>query len=113
MTSSGPIEQDITSILQREFQPIYLDVKNESYMHNVPKGSESHFKVYIVSEKFNGIMMIEQHRLVNTVLHAYLSSGKIHALSITSKTPTQWEKIKGDQQSLNSKSPPCIGGFGK
>ena len=30
-------------------------VINESYMHNVPKGSETHFKVVVVSEQFNEV----------------------------------------------------------
>ena len=28
---------------------------NESYMHNVPKGSETHFKVVVVSPEFNEV----------------------------------------------------------
>ena len=34
--------------LRRNFDPLHLDVVNESYLHNVPAGSESHFKVMIV-----------------------------------------------------------------
>ena len=30
-------------------------VINESYMHNVPKGSETHFKVVVVSPEFNEV----------------------------------------------------------
>lgn len=32
--------------------PSYIEIINESYMHNVPKGSETHFKVIVVSDKF-------------------------------------------------------------
>lgn len=35
-------------------QPQFLEVINESHKHNVPVGSESHFKVTIVSSEFNG-----------------------------------------------------------
>lgn len=38
-----PVENAIRSVLQ-ELSPVHLEVVNESYMHNVPKGSESHFK---------------------------------------------------------------------
>lgn len=31
------------SVLE-ELSPVHLEVVNESYMHNVPKGSETHFK---------------------------------------------------------------------
>ena len=32
-----------------------FQVINESYMHNVPKGSETHFKVVVVSGKFEEV----------------------------------------------------------
>ena len=35
---------------------IHLDVVNESHKHNVPKGSESHFNVLVVSDAFEGRM---------------------------------------------------------
>ncbi|EGC38666.1 hypothetical protein DICPUDRAFT_28210 [Dictyostelium purpureum] len=103
------IENEIKQLLEEELKPIVLEIINESYMHNVPKGSESHFKVKIVSEKFEGLTMIEQHRLVNTILTNYIGNSKIHALSITSRTPTQWKK----QQEKTEPSPSCRGGFGK
>ena len=36
-----------------------MEVMNESYMHNVPKGSETHFKVVVVSPKFEGQPLIK------------------------------------------------------
>lgn len=56
---SGPIETAITQTLTENLQPIHLEVINESYMHNVPKGSESHFKVLVVSEKFNDLALLK------------------------------------------------------
>jgi BolA protein len=41
----GEIEQRIRNKLQTAFSPLYLEVENESYKHNVPKASETHFKV--------------------------------------------------------------------
>lgn len=40
--------------LQAELEPVHLDVINESGMHNAPPGAESHFKVVVVSQKFEG-----------------------------------------------------------
>ena len=45
-----------------------LEVINESYMHNVPPGSESHFKVIIISDDFEGERLIRRHQRVNKVL---------------------------------------------
>lgn len=57
--ASGPIEQAITEALQMKLEPIHLEVVNESYMHNVPKGAETHFKVLVVSEKFESLPLIK------------------------------------------------------
>lgn len=88
-------------------QPSFLDVINESYMHSVPKGSETHFKVVIVTDKFESLPLIKRHRMVNETLQEELQTG-VHALSIIAKTPKQWEDSGGSV----SKSPACRGGAG-
>jgi stress-induced morphogen len=103
-SESGPIAQSITSKLQSTFSPIHLSVINESYMHAVPRGSETHFKVTVVSNLFNSLPLIQRHRAVNTCLAHELANG-VHALSITARTPTQWE-----QDQTVHKSPACMGG---
>lgn len=108
MASCGPVESVIINKLNEALQPSHLETVNESYMHNVPPGSETHFKVLVVSEEFNGLPLIKRHRLVNTVLADELKTG-VHALSIVAKTPAQWSE---DPQKLES-SPACRGGFGK
>ena len=106
----GPISTTITKKLTETFLPLHMDIINESYMHNVPKGSETHFKVVIVSEKFKEMKnLIARHRAVNETLAEELSSG-VHALSIVAKTPEQWEKMA---QNGIEPSPKCRGGFGK
>lgn len=55
----NPIEQSIRSKLTVHLNPIFVDVINESYMHNVPKGAETHFKVVVVSDQFNNIPLIK------------------------------------------------------
>ena len=45
-----------------------LEVINESHMHNVPSGSESHFKVVIISDDFEGERLIRRHQRVNKIL---------------------------------------------
>ena len=44
----GPVEQVIYDLVVAEFQPNFVQLANESYMHSVPPGSESHFKLVIV-----------------------------------------------------------------
>ena len=56
------IQEVIETKLHNEFEPTHLNVVNESYMHNVPAGSESHFKVVVVSDAFEGLRLIARHR---------------------------------------------------
>ncbi|XP_029674186.1 bolA-like protein DDB_G0274169 [Formica exsecta] len=103
-----PIENSIKKKLETTLRPLYCNVINESYMHNVPKDSETHFKVVIVSEKFNKQPLIERHRVINELLQVELQGG-VHALSIVAKTPEQWEA----SNKTVTASPACRGGFGK
>jgi len=104
--STGPIESLLHERLTSAFHPIHLDVVNESYMHAVPRNSETHFKVTIVSSAFDGRTVLQRHRAVNAVVADELARpGGIHALSIVTRTPEQWEK-----DSSVHKSPACLGG---
>ncbi len=91
--------------LNQTFSPQYLLVENESHMHNVPAGSEMHFKVQIISDAFNGQMLLKRHRSVNKVLEEELA-GPIHALSIHTFTKDEWQQRNGQVP----ESPPCQGG---
>lgn len=85
--------------------PAALSVVDESHMHSVPKGAQSHFKVVVVAEAFEGVPLVQRHRKVNTALADELA-GSIHALSIHAYTPQQWT----DRGEVIPKSPPCRGG---
>jgi len=97
-------QQKLTECLTAAFQPNHLDVINESHQHNVPKGSESHFKVIIVSEAFQGQSLLARHRAVNHAAKALLSS--IHAFSIKAYTPEEWQQ----RGQTTDDSPKCRGG---
>lgn len=58
-SAAGPIASSIRSKLQNVLQAKHMEVINESYMHNVPKGAETHFKVVVVSELFDGLPLIK------------------------------------------------------
>ncbi|XP_047984333.1 bolA-like protein DDB_G0274169 [Leguminivora glycinivorella] len=105
---SGIVENTIRNKLQTSLGTKHLEIINESYMHNVPKGAETHFKVVVVSDKFDGLPLIKRHRLVNEILKEELQTG-VHALSIVAKTPEQWD----NSDKVVESSPNCRGGFGK
>ncbi|XP_056638942.1 DNA-binding transcriptional regulator BolA [Diorhabda sublineata] len=102
------IAMRIQQKLQTHLEAQHLQVINESYMHNVPKGSETHFKVVVVSNKFTNVPLIKRHRAITDVLKEELNNG-VHALSVEARTPEEWEKSTKSVQP----SPSCLGGFGK
>lgn len=59
MTQNNPIELSIKKKLIDFLNPSYIEVINESYMHNVSKGSETHFKVIVVSDLFKDKPLIK------------------------------------------------------
>jgi len=72
--------------------PQSLEVIDESHRHaghghHHPEG-ETHFRVEIVSEAFEGKSRIERHRMVNALLADELS-GRVHALAIGARTPSE------------------------
>lgn len=90
--------------MSQAFQPEFLKVENESHLHNVAPGSESHFKVTLVTDKFTDLMLIKRHRQVNDALKDELS--KIHALALHTLTSEEWFARGGKV----SESPLCEGG---
>ena len=101
------IQAIIEEKLAQAFEPEFLDVVNESYMHNVPEGSESHFKVTIVSNAFIDKRLIARHRSVNQTLATELEA--IHALAIHTLTPDEYFAKAGKV----ADSPECLGGSKK
>jgi stress-induced morphogen len=48
-------------------------------------GSGDHFQVTVASPRFQGLSLLDQHRLVNEALAAPLADGTIHELRIKTK----------------------------
>lgn len=98
------VQTRIESKLRERFVPSHLEVSNESGNHNVPPGSQTHFKVVIVSPVFEGKALLGRHRLVNATLKEELD-GPVHALALHTYTPAQWQGLQNAPQ-----SPQCLGG---
>ena len=84
------MDRRIRERLEAAFSPSILEVLNESHLHaghaGSPNSGQSHFRVYVVSEKFFGCSRVERHRLVNEVLAQELAGG-VHALAIKAEAP--------------------------
>lgn len=105
--SSAIVQARIEAKLKETLVPLHLEVINESHMHSVPKGSETHFKVVVVSPRFDGLSPVKRHQLVYGALADEMKSG-VHALAITSRTPSEWAALPE-----SNASPKCHGGNGK
>ena len=85
-------QQRIRQKLEAAFQPILLEILDDSARHkghagHDPRG-ETHFKIRIVSAAFNGLTPVARHRLVYDALAAELKE-RVHAVNIEAKTPEE------------------------
>jgi BolA protein len=99
--------QEIESRLAQAIDPTHLEVIDESHMHNVPQGAESHFRVRVVSGSFEGQRLLQRHRTINRLLDETLAAG-VHALALETLTPQEWQQRGGE----GAESPACLGGDG-
>lgn len=99
------VATQIETKVNQALAPEVLEVTNESNRHSVAPGSETHFKLVIVSAEFANQSRVQRHRTVNTLLAEELQRG-VHALSLKLYTPTEWDEREGKV----AKSPPCMGG---
>ena len=91
--------------LNAAFSPLHIEVLDESHMHSVPEGAQSHFKVTLVSQQFEQQSLLQRHRAVNQILANELKNG-IHALALHTMTADEWFAKGGHSH----ESPPCLGG---
>ncbi len=98
------VQQTIETKIMSSLAPSHLEVINESHMHSVPPGSESHFRVVVVSHQFEDLPLLQRHRAVNRILEQELGEG-VHALSLHTMTASEWSR-----SGSTLPSPPCLGG---
>jgi acid stress-induced BolA-like protein IbaG/YrbA len=79
-----PIEQ-VRTMLERGFPGDRIELQN-------PQGDGEHYQLLIVSDRFQGQSMVEQHQLVYQALGDAMRRA-IHALALKTYTPAQWAKL--------------------
>jgi BolA protein len=97
--------QRIYDALSAQLKPAVLSVENESSQHHVPEGSETHFKIIVVSSTFQKQTRVARHKNIHTLLADELKQG-LHALSLYLYTPEEWA-----QRKTTPASPSCRGGM--
>lgn len=98
------IQKRIEEALQANIDIMHMTLTNESHMHNVPAGSESHFKLVLVSDTFLGLRKVQRHQKVYAILKEEMNL--IHALAMHLYTVAEWQ----ESQFMAPNSPKCHGG---
>ena len=99
------IEEQIRLKLTEALSPLHLEVLNESHQHSVAPGSETHFKVTIVSNSFQNQSRVNRQRMVYALLQTEMQNG-VHALAMHTLTPEEYQT----KDNPSPKSPVCQGG---
>ena len=84
----------ILEVLKQRLAPESLELVDESHLHasHGPAKKGGHYVVRIVSDQFEGKMLIERHQMIYQILREELREDKIHALSLKTLTPAEAEK---------------------
>ena len=81
----------MTVLLQAALAPLECRIEDDSALHAGHAGAASgggHYRVRLVSSRFEGQSRISRHRLVYDALQEMMQQ-EIHALAITALTPAE------------------------
>lgn len=84
----------IESRLRERVDPIHVEIQDDSARHAGHRGATSpggHYRLLVVSKRFEGQTLLERHQLVNDALRD-LFGPRIHALSMRTLTPNEWSE---------------------
>jgi len=87
------IEREIKNRLLKKMVLTHFEIKDFTGRHLNHKLHEGgfHLEAIIVSEAFNEKTLVERHRMVYEAM-GRLMKHEIHALSMKTLTPIEWEK---------------------
>jgi len=90
MTVQSIIETKLTA----QLSPSHIEVSNESHLHagHAHGGTETHYKVEMVSAEFEGVSRVARHQLIYKALTEEMDN-PIHALVIRTYTPEEWANL--------------------
>jgi BolA protein len=95
-------QQRIEECLRQGFAPLHVDVLNESHNHSA--GTDTHFKVMVVSDVFAGLRAVARHQKVYALMADELAGG-LHALALHLIHAREWAAVAAAPD-----SPACRGG---
>ncbi|GBR08360.1 BolA family protein [Acetobacter oeni] len=95
--ATGPRAQRVRKLLEEKLSPVTLEIVDESDRHaghvGRPRGpqegiAETHFRLAIVSEAFDGVSRVARSRRVHALLEPEFADG-LHALALSLRTPAE------------------------
>lgn len=87
-----PTVERIEAILREQFDPVHLELTDDSERHVGHPGASSgggHYQVLIVSPRFEGQPLLARHRLIHRALRPMIGA-EIHALGLRTLAPSEW-----------------------
>lgn len=64
-----------------------------THVQIVDLGGGDHIRAIVVSPQFGGLSLIKQHKLVLDLFTSEINSNEVHALTVKTLTPEQFEKL--------------------
>ncbi|NHO32998.1 BolA family protein [Acetobacter fallax] len=95
--ATGPRAQRVKALLEEKLSPVVLEIMDESDRHaghiGRPRGpqegvAETHFRLTVVSDAFDGISRVARSRMVHSLLDPEFADG-LHALALSLRTPAE------------------------
>lgn len=89
--SAATRPERIRALLEAALQPLAIELTDESALHAGHAGAASgggHYRLRIVSPRFEGLRLVMRHRLVYDSVHDMMHA-EIHALAITAVAPSE------------------------
>ena len=71
--------EEVTLLIKQSIPDAQIEVKD--------LGGGDHLEVNVISEKFSGLSLVQQHQLVYGALNNELKTETIHALALKTSTP--------------------------
>ena len=91
MSAPASRPERIRALLSAALAPTVLELTDESHLHAGHAGAASgggHYRLKIVSSRFEGQRLVMRHRLVYDSVHDMMHT-EIHALAITALAPSE------------------------
>lgn len=77
---------EIENKIKEKIKTIHLEV--------IDLRGGDHIQVIIVSPEFENKSLVERHKIIYDILDNEMKSNKIHALTLKTYSPNEWQKTK-------------------